>query len=115
MSPLLERVAEIAVSVGLANANGCRSTAAVHQDLGITGDEGEAFVEALCAEFGDWIAEWPWERFVDFNEPPADLGPRIWKFLRLPNPETAFPGYTQARLELGHIAVVIKKGQWFDP
>jgi len=83
--------------------------------LGINGDEGDEFVAALCNEFGDWIAEWPWTRFVDFNEPPAWLGPKVWKALRLPNPAVAFPGYVEERLELGHIVAVIEKGHWFEP
>ena len=111
----LETVIDIAVNVGLAQRTKCVPNAAVHPDLDINGDEGDEFVDALCAEFGSWVAEWPWSRFVDFNEPPASLGPKIWKLLRLPNPSVAFPGYVEERLELRHIAAVIEKGQWFEP
>ena len=115
MSAVLDRVVDIACSVGQAKRADCLPGAAIHQDLDVNGDEGERFVEALCNEFGLWIVEWPWGRFIDFNEPPKTHLPRIWKFLRLPNPEIAFPGYVEERLELGHIAAVIEKGQWFEP
>lgn len=115
MASTLEAVTYIAVNSGYADRARCLPTAAIHQDLDVNGDEGEDFVAALCAEFGDWIAEWPWDRFVDINEPPADFGPKIWKLLRLPHPEVAFPGYVEERLELGHIAAVIDKGEWFEP
>ena len=115
MGSTLSKIIEIAVAAGLAKRANCLLDAAIHQDLGINGDAGDEFVDALCKEFGDWVSEWPWARFVDFNEPTAWLGPKIWKLLRLPNPEVAFPGYVEERLELGHIAAVIEKGQWFDP
>jgi hypothetical protein len=111
----IDRVIEIAVATGGARIEKCQPNAAIHQDLGVNGDDGEAFVDALYAEFGEWIVEWPWHRFIDFNEPPANIGPKIWKLLRLPNPAVAFPGFVEERLELGHIAAVIEKGQWFDP
>ena len=115
MATTLECVVEIAVSAGLARRSRCLPNAAIHPDLGNNGDEGDEFVNALCAEFGDWIADWPWSRFVDFNEPPSSLGPKVWKLLRLPRPEVAFPGYVEERLELSHIAAVIEKGKWFEP
>jgi hypothetical protein len=115
MVSTLERVIEIAVIAGRADRADCLPDAAVHPELAINGVEGDEFVDALCKEFGDWIADWPWARFVDFNEPPASSGPKIWKLLRLPNPEVAFPGYVEERLTLGHIAAVIDNGQWFDP
>jgi len=115
MSSTFERVVDIAVEAGLANRAKCKHNTAVNQDLSISGDEGDTFVKALCGEFGEWVANWPWSEFVDFNEPPSRLGPKIWKLVRLPNPERAFPGYTERRLELGHIAEVIEKGEWFDP
>jgi hypothetical protein len=115
MATIPERVIEIAVVAGLANRAKCLPGAAIQQDLGINGDEGDEFVNELCREFGDWIADWPWARFVDFNEPPAGLGPKIWKWLRLPNPHVAFPGYVKERLELMHIAAAIENGEWFDP
>jgi hypothetical protein len=115
MDITLQKVIDIAVKAGSARRSDCVPNAAVHQELDINGDEGDRFVDALCKEFGDWITEWPWLRYVDFNEPPAWLGPKIWTFLRLPNPELAFPGYAEERLELGHIAAVIARGEWFDP
>lgn len=115
MDSVLHEVTDIAIGFGLRDRSRYLPNAAIDQDLGINGDEGDEFVEALCAECGDWIAKWPWSRFVDFNEPPASLGPRIWRLLHLPGMKRAFPGYAEERLELGHIAAVIEKGQWFDP
>lgn len=115
MSPVFPEIVAIAISAGRAKAGQCHPHAAIFQDLGIGGVEADDFVDALIARFGDWVAGWPWAQFVDFTEPPASIGPRIWKWLRLPYPETAFPGHVEQRLELGHIAAVIEKGQWFDP
>jgi hypothetical protein len=115
MVSTFEKVVGIAVASGRAEQDNCLPQAAIHQDLGINGNEADEFVAALCNEFGNWVAEWPWARFVDFNEPPAWLGPKVWKALRLPNAATAFPGYVEERLELGHVAAVIENGGWFDP
>lgn len=115
MPSTLERVVDIAVNSGLADRSKCQPHSAIHPDLGINGDEGKEFVDALCAEFGDWIADSPWSRFVDFNEPLASLGSAALKFLRLLKPEIAFAGYVEERLKLGHIAAVIEKGEWFEP
>jgi hypothetical protein len=115
MPELIDRVIEV-VSNQRGNASGELTTSsAIDQDLGIRGDDAEEPVAALAATFGEWLYDWPWHLFIDFNEPPAWLGPKIWKSLGLKNASTAFPGFTERWLELGHVAAVIENGQWFDP
>lgn len=91
------------------------ASAAIDQDLGIYGDAAVEFIAALSAEFGKWVDDWPWERFVDFHEPAARILPRIWRLMKLPDIAMAFPGIAQERLELGHVAMVLETGQWSDP
>lgn len=105
----------IEIARGISRCSGISSGSAINQDLGIAGDDAEEFIAALAAAYGEWVIGLPWAEFVDLNEPPARWGPRIWKFLSLPEVSRAFPGYTERRLELGHIAKVIDAGHWLEP
>ncbi|MCB2079599.1 MAG: hypothetical protein KDE55_18115 [Novosphingobium sp.] len=116
MSPALSHViAVVSRFARCAPSLAVGAKSAVDQDLRIQGDDAEEFIADLAGLNGDWVYDWPWHRYVNLNEPPASLGPRFWKLLRLPEPERAFPGYMERRLELQHIAAVIEKGEWFDP
>jgi hypothetical protein len=113
----LEKVVEIA-----RKQTGIRSptpSSALWQDLTIIGDDSDDFVIALTKEFGDWVRYWPWDEFLSFDEGIPILAPwrTLWSSLRLPWIETAFPNQEPKlrRLELGHIAAVIDKGEWFEP
>ncbi len=114
MASVLDRVIHVVADHSRVSGDPTASSA-VDQDLHIRGDDADELVAALAESFGEWLYDWPWHLFINLNEPPAWLGPKIWKFLGLKNPSMAFPGYTERRLELGHIAAVIEKGQWFEP
>ncbi|KWV93192.1 hypothetical protein [Erythrobacter sp. YT30] len=93
-------------------------SSAVDQDLTVTGDDGDDFVLQIVDRYGEWVREWPWERFICFNEGVSMLAPyaALWNFLRLPWSDTAFPQKPELeRLELGHIAKVLERGEWIDP
>ena len=100
---------------------GCRKAhpcSALDQDLGIVGDDVDDFVEKLAERFGEWVFEWPWERFVCLDEGIPILAPFIflWEFLRLPWRDTALPKKDHMeRLELAHIAKVLEHGEWVEP
>lgn len=116
MPTTLDQVIEIAK-----RASGRRrasENSALIDDLRIIGDDADDLIDLLCNRFGDWVDEWPWHRFLDFDEGRALQAPirKLWQILHLPWIETAFPQPpVLERLELGHIAAVIEKGQWFEP
>ena len=90
---------------------------AVDQDLEFSGDDVTEFVEALASEFGDQVWAWPWHRFAMLDEGLSLWFPLmlIWQLLSWPfRGRFSYPSPFE-RLELGHIAAVIEKGQWFDP
>ncbi len=90
---------------------------AIDQDIRIAGDDVTEFAEALAKRYGDQIWQWPWQRFALLDEGLSLWFPvmLIWQLISWP-----FRGAFQypspyERLELGHIAAVIEKGEWFEP
>ncbi|WP_390587117.1 hypothetical protein [Erythrobacter sp. MTPC3] len=93
-------------------------TSALDQDLKIIGDDVDDFAELLANRYGEWVCEWPWDRFVCLNEGVSILAPfaALWDLLRLPWRETAFPRKPQLeRLTLAHVANVLERGEWIEP
>ncbi|WP_247271349.1 hypothetical protein [Qipengyuania sp. S6317L1] len=91
---------------------------ALDQDLKIIGDDVDDFAEVLAERYGEWVADWPWERFVCLDEGVLILAPMaaIWDFLRLPWGDTAIPRKPELeRLTLAHVANVLERGEWIDP
>ena len=89
---------------------------AIDQDVGISGDDITELAEALAKEFGDQIWQWPWQRFCELSEPSALILPYfIWRLLTWPFRGRLFDPSAFERLELGHIAAVIDRGEWFEP
>lgn len=91
---------------------------ALDQDLGIIGDDSDDFVIEIAANYGAWVREWPWKRFLCFDEGVPITAPfaAIWEFLRLPWRDTAWPTKpVLERLTLAHIAFVLERGEWVDP
>jgi hypothetical protein len=118
MESVLSRVMEIVREVSGKRSARWVTGDALDQDIGVYGDDADDLVEALCREFGDWIAGWPWRRYVNFNEDPLGRSiHRIWRRFGWKGAAMAFPTgrLPEQRLELGHIAAVIEKGEWFDP
>lgn len=89
---------------------------AIDQDARISGDDIDDLALALADRFGTHILEWPWHRFAELNEPSGLTGfVLIWRLLTWPIRGRLFDPSPFERLELGHIAAVIEKGQWFEP
>jgi len=113
----LERVMEIVSSHSGVPVAQLSATSAIDQDIGISGDDVTELAEALASEFGEHVWRWPWQRFALLDEGLSMLFPFMllrqlvsWPFRgRLSYPST------YERLELGHIAAVIDRGEWFEP
>ena len=68
MAPTLDRVIEITSrQTGITMAR-LDEHSAIDQDIGISGDDVTELAEALAAEFGDQVWQWPWRRFVQLDE-----------------------------------------------
>jgi hypothetical protein len=90
---------------------------AVDQDMGIAGGDVEDFARGLAEQFGEQIWDWPWQRFAILDEGVGCffLPALVWQLLSWPfRGHFGYPDYFE-RLELGHIAAVIEKGEWFEP
>ena len=116
MSTTLARVIEFVGSHSGVPATKLNAHSAIDQDVKIFGDDIDELAEALAKEFGAPVGQWPWHRFVDLNEPHALTSFFVlWRLLtwsfrgRLSDPSP------YERLELGHIAAVIDRGEWFEP
>ena len=93
------------------------ATTALDQDLRLVGDDIEDLAEDLAAEFGDYVFDWPWQRFGDLNEGTALQMPFlvIWRLLTWPWRKRLFDPSPYERRELGHVAAVLDRGEWFEP
>ena len=92
-------------------------TTAIDQDLRITGGDVADLAEMLADEFGEHVWSWPWGRFTALGEGLSPLFPFVftWQLLTWPfRGSFAYPSEFE-RLELGHIAAVIERGEWFEP
>jgi Protein of unknown function (DUF1493) len=110
----LDEVIKIATSIS--GADNLTASSAVDQDMRICGQDIDEFAEDLAKQFNADTASWPWNRFVDLNEPHLFTG--LWLFWRLftwPIRGRISDPSPYERLELGHIAAVIDRGQWFEP
>ncbi|MBK8629655.1 MAG: hypothetical protein IPN84_05475 [Sphingomonadales bacterium] len=111
----LARVIEIAEYQS--GAKNLHAGSAVDQDIRISGGDVEEFAEALAKEFGEGVWQWPWQRFSCLDEGLSPLFPFMltWQLLTWPfRGSFSYPSPYE-RLELGHVAAVIEKGEWFEP
>lgn len=89
---------------------------AIDQDIRISGDDVDELAEALTQKFGEHVLRWPWQRFVELNEPSAlTVLWFVWRLLTWPFRGRLFDPSRLERLELGHIAAVVDRGEWFEP
>lgn len=89
---------------------------AIDQDIGISGDDVDELAGALAKEFGGQVLDWPWARFAELNEPSLLMLPRfVWRLLSWPFRGRLGDADKYERLELGHIAASIDRGEWFEP
>lgn len=114
MVSILERV--VIQAEYMSGAKNLTAQSAIDQDMGISGDDVTEFAEWLAKEFGDHVWQWPWQRFAELSEPSALIFPYfMWRLLTWPIRGRVFDPSHFERLELGHIAAVIEKGEWFEP
>jgi hypothetical protein len=116
MTPTLERVRHIVSEHSGVRLDKLNAQSAIDQDVGLSGDDIHYLAEALAKEFGDHVWQWPWHRFAELSEPSALILPYfMWRLLTWPIRGRLFDPSFFERLELGHIAAVIEKGEWFEP
>lgn len=114
MDSILEHI--ITQAEYMSGAKNLTAQSAIDQDIRISGDDVCEFAEWLAREFGDHVWQWPWHRFAELSEPSGLIVPYfIWRLITWPFRGRLFDPSPFERLELGHIAAVIKKGEWFEP
>lgn len=115
-SSTLERVIEIVAKHSGVRRERLSASSAIDQDIRISGDDVEEIAESLPKEFGEQVWRWPWQRFAELNEPSGlILFYFIWRLIVWPIRRRLFDPSPFERLELGHIAAVIDRGEWFEP
>jgi hypothetical protein len=116
MGSTLSRVVEIVAWHSGVPASRLTPQSAIDQDVKISGDDVTELAEALAKEYGNHVWEWPWQRFAELSEPSALVAPYfVWRLLTWPFRGQLFDPSSFERLELGHIAAVIDRGEWFEP
>lgn len=100
----------------MSGCKGLAATSAVDQDMRISGGDVAEFASNLAQEFGEYVWQWPWHRFADLDEPSLLTFPYfVWRLITCPIRGRLFDPSPYERLELGHIAAVIDRGEWFEP
>ena len=113
----LDRLIEIVTDCTGIPGHKLSAISVIDQDVGIVGGDVTELVEALAAEFGDQVWHWPWQRFAMLDEglSPLFLPMLLWQLVTWPfRGSFEYPSSFE-RLELGHIAAVIDRGEWFEP
>lgn len=117
MSTTLDRVIEIVAERTGVGRDKLSASSAIDQDIRIAGGDVAELAEALAADFGDQVWQWPWQRFAILDEglPPFAFFQMIWQLLTWPFRGSFEYPSPYERLELGHIAKVIDAGHWLEP
>ncbi len=116
MASTLDRVIEITAERTGVRRDRLSASSAIDQDIRIAGDDIDELAEALAAEFGEQVWQWPWARFANLNEPHLFTGFFfMWRLLTWLIRGRIFDPSPYERLELGHIAKVIDAGHWLEP
>lgn len=116
MATTLDRITEIVAWHSGIPAARLTAQSAIDQDVNISGDDVTELAEALAKEFGENVWHGPWQRFAELSEPSALVLPYfVWRLLTWPFRGRLFEPSPFERLELGHIAAVIDRGEWFKP
>ena len=113
----LNRVRAIASGISGLPLKKLSEHTAVDQGLKISGGDVEDLAEALANEFGEQVWQWPWQRFGLLDEGLPVTAPfwLAWRLLTWPIRGRVFDPSPFERLDQGHIAAVIDRGEWFDP
>lgn len=115
--PTLDRVIGIVSEHSGVRRERLSAASAIDQDVGISGDDVTELAEALAAEFGEHVWQWPWQRYAELSEGLSPFFPfmLVWQLSTWPfRGSFNYPSPCE-RLELGHIAGVIDRGEWFEP
>ena len=117
MSDTLERVIAIVAEQSGVRRDRLSELSAIDQDIRIAGDDVAELAEALAAEFGEQVWQWPWQRFAQLDEGLPLLFPflLIWQLATWPFRGSFEYPSPYERLELGHIAKAIDAGHWLEP
>ncbi|CAH0497270.1 hypothetical protein [Novosphingobium sp. CECT 9465] len=117
MSATLDRVMDIVAAQSGTRRDRLTTSSAIDQDVGISGGDVEDLAEALAGEFGEWVWQWPWQRFALLDEGLSLLFPFqfVWQLFTWPIRGSFNNPSPYERLELGHIAKVIEAGHWLEP
>lgn len=112
----LDRVMQIVSENSGVRLDKLNAKSGIDQDVRMSGGDIDELAQILYKEFGGDVASWPWHRFCDLNEPHLLVGLILfWRLLTWPIRGRLTDPSPYERLELGHIAAVIEKGEWFDP
>jgi len=115
-SSTLDRLRQIVSRQSGVRLENLSAQSAIDQDVRISGDDVDELAGELAKEFGSFVLEWPWQRFAELNEPSLLVAPYFaWRILTWPFRGRLFDPSRFERLELGHIAAVIDRGEWFEP
>ena len=116
MRDTLDRVSDIVAWHSGIPATRLNARSAIDQDVKTTGDDVTEMADALAKEFGEQVRAGPWQRFAELSEPSALTGFwLIWRLLTWPIRGRLSDPSPFERLELGHTAAVIDRGEWFEP
>jgi hypothetical protein len=111
------RVIEIVASHSGVPTAKLNARSAIDQDVQIAGGDFIELAETLAAEFSEQVLRWPWHRFATLDEGLSlfALPMLLWQLVSWPiRGSFSYPSPFE-RLELGHIAAAIDRGEWFDP
>ena len=113
----LFRVLDLAAALTGLGRESLSAAMAIDQDMGIAGDDVTDFAEALAGEDGEWVWSWPWHRFAQLDEGLSPLWPfmLVWQLVTWPVREQFSYASPYERLEPGHFALVIDKGESIEP
>ncbi len=113
----LDRVRQIVSKHSGVRIEKLSAASAIDQDVSISGDDVTELAEALAKEFGEHVWQWPWQRFAELSEGLSLLFPfmLVWQLIWWPIRGSFNHPSPFERLELGHIAAVIDRGEWFEP
>ena len=87
----------------------------LEHDLKLRGCDADEFIARLAKKFGPWVEFWPWDEYLNLDEPPfsgleflAYLMPKSWRL-------TAFPALRPLkRLTIRHVAEALDRGEWVE-
>ena len=117
MHDTLDRVIDIVAWHGGIPAARLTPKSAISRDLGMDGDDVTDLVARMKADFAKTALAVPWDRFTSRSETtnPFEFLLLPWQLVRWAFLGRRHGSSALERLELGHIAAVTDRGEWFEP